>query len=269
LVFAIAALLVQLAWPSITAWQNRPRSGRQVAQTVELEHYGHLRFLLYLPHNYDKQSASWPLLVYLHGAGTRGNDVHQVATEGPPLRIVQGDRPPFIIAAPQCPMNQYWQPEIVHALAERLATTYSVNRDQVYLTGYSMGGYGTWATAAAYPSQFAAIVPIAGGGQTDSAADLAKMPIWAFHGEHDDVIPLSASRDMVKAVQSAGGHAKLTVLKNKGHGICNLAYADERIYAWLIKQTKRQSQHVTLRARPESLEGSSQDSYKILRQASK
>lgn len=113
-----------------------------------------------------------------------------------------------------------------------------VDPDRVYLTGFSMGGGGTWRTAAAFPTRYAAIVPIAGGGDGRDAARLINMPIWAFHGEADDVVNVSQSKNMVKAVTDAGGHPQLTLYPNVGHWSWGIAYADPDLYTWLFQQRR-------------------------------
>ncbi|MBN1818803.1 MAG: prolyl oligopeptidase family serine peptidase, partial [Sedimentisphaerales bacterium] len=123
-------------------------------------------YLLHLPAEYDKK-AQWPLMIFLHGAGERGSDLNKVKVHGPPKLIEQGKELPFIVVSPQCPTGQWWtnKVETIMALIDEIVEKYNVDQSRIYLTGLSMGGFGTWAIASAYPERFAAIVPICGGGQ--------------------------------------------------------------------------------------------------------
>ena len=104
-----------------------------------------------------------------------------------------------------------------------------------------MGGFGTWETACYAPSRFAAIVPVAGGGDVAQAQRLVNLPVWAFHGADDDTVPLEANKTMVDAVRKCGGHVEFTVYPNCGHDICNMLFYDGHLYEWLLAQ--RRSQH--------------------------
>jgi predicted peptidase len=238
LVAAIAALLVVLSWPMIEAWLNRPRPGVQVCRQEDNE--GYTNFLLYLPREYDP-SRKWPLLVYLHGSAERGDDAGVVRHLGPPHQIELGNDLPFIVVSPQCPDGSRWIPEKVVKLIEHVGRRFAVDADRVYLTGYSMGGFGTWETACFDPERFAAIVPVAGGGDVAQAKRLVNLPIWAFHGAKDEVVPPEASRKMVDAVRKCGGHVDFTMLPGCGHGICDPTYRDRRLSDWLLAQRRHSS----------------------------
>jgi predicted peptidase len=201
-----------------------------------------VRFLLYLPPTYNTVQDALPLLVYLHGSGLRGNDVRRVAIEGPPMQVVQGRELPFLLVSPLCPEGASFQSDTVHALIQHVATHYRVNREQIFLAGFSMGGYGTWATAMAHPETFAAIVPLCGGGDVDSAGNLARVAVWAFHGELDKVVRLAKSTEMVEAIRRAGGTPRLTVLPDVGHQICDIVFHYDELYQWLLEQ-HRSSDH--------------------------
>lgn len=126
------------------------------------------------------------------------------------------------------------------ALVEHVCTTMPIDPDRVYLTGFSMGGFGTWQTACFNPSRFAAIAPLSGGGDVDQAERLANMPIWAFHGADDEVVPLSSSQAMVEAVRKCGGRVEFTVYPGCGHGeCCERAYRDDLLLEWLLAQRRR------------------------------
>ena len=153
-----------------------------------------------------------------------------------PKLIEQGKEFPFIVVSPQCPLENYWpnMVETVMALVDEIIEKYDVDESRIYMTGLSMGGYGTWSIACTYPERFAAIVPICGGGQPYVARNLKAMPVWAFHGAKDNVVPLSESQKMVEAVKRAGGDAKLTVYPEAKHNSWTEAYSNEELYKWML-----------------------------------
>jgi predicted peptidase len=119
---------------------------------------------------------------------------------------------------------------------EQVSARYEVDPERIYLVGFSMGGYGTWHVAADYPTMFAAIAPICGGGQPKDAEALAHLPTWAFHGAKDEVVPVTESERMIQAMRAAGGAPKLTVFPDAGHGICNNVCDRSDFWSWLLLQ---------------------------------
>lgn len=217
------------------------KSGQQaksMARPVNLE----IEYLLYLPKGYDKDEKSWPLMVFLHGAGERGDNLDKVKFHGPPKLVDQGKDLPFIIISPQCPEGKWWPGfgEHVRALIEETVENYRVDESRIYLTGLSMGGYGTWSIASIYPERFAAIAPVCGGGSRSMGRRLKDVPIWAFHGAKDNVVPLQKSQEMVDAVNKAGGNAKLTVYPEAGHDSWTETYNNKKLYEWLLSHSKKQ-----------------------------
>lgn len=198
-----------------------------------------INYLLYLPSDYVADSKQeWPLLIFLHGAGERGDDLDAVKKWGPPRIIESGELLPMIVVAPQCPKGKWWDLDALDAMLSDLKQHYSINDNQIYLTGLSMGGYGTWNWAVRDPNQFAAIVPICGGGKVDKAAQLKDLPIWAFHGDKDKAVKPEKSVEMVDAVNAAGGNAKLTMYEGVGHNSWSNAYGDENLWIWLSEQKR-------------------------------
>lgn len=213
--------------------------GEQREMTMSREVDVKLNYLLYLPKDYNEDKA-WPLMVFLHGAGERGNNLEQVKLHGPPKLIAEGQDFEFIIVSPQCPADKWWVGMDSHiiALVDEMMEKYKVDANRVYLTGLSMGGYGTWNVAGNDPERFAAIVPICGGSKSLLAARLKNVPIWAFHGEKDNVVPMSESVQMVDAVNAAGGQAKLTLYPEAGHDSWTQTYANPELYTWLLSHSK-------------------------------
>ncbi|MCX6926869.1 MAG: prolyl oligopeptidase family serine peptidase [Verrucomicrobia bacterium] len=207
-----------------------------------------LDYLLFLPKGYDaKAEKRWPMMLFLHGAGERGTDIWKVATHGPPKNVATHPYFPVIVVSPQCPEGQVWSKETLLALLNEITTQYAVDTNRVYLTGLSMGGYGTWSLGLSYPERFAAIVPICGGGETISVllssrqkhAALKTLGIWAFHGGKDPVVALEESQRMVDAAKKAGAQdVKLTVYPEAGHDSWTATYNNPELYEWLLKHER-------------------------------
>lgn len=198
-----------------------------------------LNYLLYLPKSYEAdQDKKWPLLVFLHGAGERGDDLEKVKIHGPPKLAEAGKEFPFIIISPQCPKDSWWPWEPVLELIDDAEKRYRIDPKRIYLTGLSMGGYGTWNFASQAPNRFAAIAPICGGGTPYLMKRLPHLPVWAFHGAKDGAVPLVESERMVAALKRAGNQkAKLTIYPEAGHDSWTEAYNTEALYDWLLSHS--------------------------------
>jgi predicted peptidase len=196
------------------------------------------RFLLYLPQGYDTLDRSWPLLLFLHGSGERGELLELVKRNGPPKQIEEGRQFPFIVVSPQCPEDQRWSVEVLDMLLQHMVEKYRVDTGRIYVTGLSMGGQGTWELAFAYPERFAAIVPICGWADPGRARLIRHLPAWVFHGAKDDVVPLEESEKMVGALKAHGSPVKFTVYPEAGHDAWTEAYESEEMWEWLLEQKK-------------------------------
>lgn len=209
---------------------------------------GELAYLVYRPKNYSATNGQrWPLMLFLHGAGERGSDLQRVAKHGPLKRVKEGREFPFIIVAPQCPEKQLWQTEPLVQLLDRVTEKFAVDPKRVYLTGLSMGGYGAWQLGLRYPEKFAALVPICGGGNAievilgpgDKGNVFTSLPIWAFHGAQDDVVPVDESERVVKLLRQRGvKEVKLTIYPETKHESWTEAYQNPELYEWLAKQSR-------------------------------
>jgi predicted peptidase len=221
--------------------------------------------LLSLPRGYDPAAGRrWPLLVFLHGSGESGTDVHRVAVNGPP-KLLRTDvtltpeesaaavelAENFIVVSPQCPDEGVaWEDDKVLALIDQVQAQFHVDPDRVYLTGLSMGGYGAWSLALRHADRFAAVAPISGGGNyldalnaadgtAQHAAALRSLGLWVFHGAKDDVVPVSEATRMVDALVKGGAKdVKLTVNADRGHDVWNVVYADVHFYEWLLQHRR-------------------------------
>lgn len=199
------------------------------------------RYLLALPDGYQAEATrKWPLIVFLHGSGERGDNLEALKKHGPPKLIAAGQKFPAIVASPQCETAHVWDPHGVKALTDHLVKTLRVDPARIYLTGLSMGGFGTWDTALEYPDTYAAILPICGGaGVKFVMADRIKdLPVWVFHGARDPVVPLDNSERMVEALKKAGGKPKLTVYPDAKHDSWTATYDDPEVWKWLFEQKR-------------------------------
>lgn len=208
--------------------------------------------MLYVPPEYDP-ARSWPLIIFLHGAGERGDDgVSQTRVGLGPQIDQHPERFPCLVLMPQCPRGSVWgRPEhrairnaedasahIDDGLRQVLAG-YNIDPNRISLTGLSMGGYGSFLYGAKHVDQFSAIMPICGGGNTEDAATLAQVPMQVFHGADDTVVPTEQSRRMVEAIRGAGGTIGYTEFPNTGHNSWDQAYENPETIAWLLGQVRK------------------------------
>lgn len=193
-------------------------------------------YLLYIPDPYnEKKTYKWPVVIFLHGVGEIGTDINMIRNVGL-ARVVKGK--PFVMIAPQCTAT-WWNTDVLQQLYKEVMKKYHVDSSHVYLTGLSMGGYGTWNWAQASPEKFAAIVPICGAGTPGTACVLKKMPVWAFHNADDPTVSVAGSRDMVNALKACGSTlVKYTENATGGHDAWTKAYANADLYTWLLQQKK-------------------------------
>jgi predicted peptidase len=222
---------------------EQAQKGGQSEQTFEKEitKTVSLRYLLYLPKGYgEDKDKKWPLILFLHGAGERGSNLNLVKKHGPPRLVEQGRDFPFVIVSPQCPSETWWTEELdaLTALLDDVESKYAVDRNRVYLTGLSMGGFGSWALGCRYPERFAAVAPICGGGEWFLAGRLRKTPVWVFHGAKDPVVPLRESEEMVAALKRAGGDVRLTIYPEAEHDSWTETYDDPKLYEWFLSHRK-------------------------------
>ena len=199
-------------------------------------------------------------MVFLHGSVGRGTDNQKQLRSGVEEFVKDATRKkhPCFLVVPQCPPDKLWfnvsardvrgnlpLPEsptepsaMVLDLIEALCKDYRIDKDRIYLTGLSMGGYGTWDLISRRPELFAAAIPVCGGGDPAQAEKLARLPIWAFHGDADPLVPAERSRDMIAAIKKAGGEPKYTEYKGVGHDAWTPTYRDNKVLDWLFAQKK-------------------------------
>ena len=232
----LALTIGVLAAAPRSAFSDDP-PGTQQSARLDTQVKVQMGYLLYLPKQYDKQE-SWPLLLFLHGGGERGDNLELVKVHGPPKLISEGKDFPFIVVSPQCRKDQWWEPIELISLLDDIGRKYKVDEDRIYVTGLSLGGYGTWRLAAYAPHRLAAIVPICGGGESFWAKPFAHLPVWAFHGAKDAGVPLERSQAMVDALKKSGGMPKFTVYPDAEHDSWTETYNNPKLYEWLLEQKR-------------------------------
>ena len=198
-------------------------------------------YLIYLPPEYDPKT-EYPLLVFLHGAGERGpadgSRLDDTARHGFFCYAREGKEYPFLMVAPQCPGNNYWAcyTESLNRFLDEILRLYRIDKTRIYLTGLSMGGTGTWMWGIADPERFAAIAPVCGTGVYWFGEKLAGKPVWAFHGDRDDICLPEESINMVRSVNRFGNSARLTMYPGVGHDAWEYAYQGDELVNWFLQQ---------------------------------
>ena len=192
-----------------------------------------------LPSDYAEETA-FPLLIFLHGAGEKGDDLEKVKVHGPPRLIAEGSRTfPAIVVSPLCSEDRFWMVDRLEVMLRELRELYNIDDKRMYLTGLSMGGYGTMKWAYAHPEHFAALVPICGGElQEGKSAIIKDIPLWAFHGAKDEVVPISLTEDYINALKTVGGNPRFTIYPEAGHDSWTETFENEDMWDWLFAQRK-------------------------------
>ncbi len=204
-------------------------------------------YLLYLPEGYQQDSLKkFPLVLFLHGSGERGNDLEKVKINGLPKLVEAGKKFPFILVSPQAPANEGWDSKDLMRLMRSLQKKYRIDEDRLYLTGLSMGGFGSWDMAIKYPGLFAAVIPVCGGGDSSKVWLMRNTPTWVFHGAKDDAVPLKASQEMVDALRHHNPAVKFTVYPDAGHDSWTAAYNTDSLYTWMLSQKKFKYSQITV-----------------------
>ena len=242
--------LLALIPPAITRGQGREKTlSAHIFKNARNET---LPYRLFVPQKYDRKKR-YPLVVYLHGGGGVGNDnLKQISGGNASLidfftQAATQTRHPALVVAPQSsgdgwmerPLvnrNPTRQLKLVVELIDELSRTYSIDRKRLYVAGQSLGGFGTFAIVAEYPNLFAAGVPLCGGADESKASSIIKTPLWVFHGENDQAVPVDLSRRIVAAMKNAGGKVKYTEYAGAGHNIWLNVVKEPELLSWLFAQ---------------------------------
>lgn len=196
-------------------------------------------YVLQIPASYNTEKTKrWPVIIFLHGVGERGNDLNTVKRAGLAGVAAKDPNFPYIVVSPQCKTDSWWDVPSLNVLYDDVLKQYNVDPKRIYVTGLSMGGYGCWEWVAAYPAKFAAAVPVCGAGPVAKACALKDKPVWAFHNADDPTVNVSGSRNMVNAIKDCGGKViKYTENPTGGHDAWTKAYNDPALFTWLGAQT--------------------------------
>lgn len=239
----VTLLLLANGLLSLAHADDAPQPGKQVAQKFTTKDDAGtettIRYWLYLPAKHDGKT-KLPLMLFLHGAGERGDDLEVVKKHGPPKLCTAQPDWQFITISPQCDKEKRWDAAVLNKLVDHVAAQQKADEKRLYVTGLSMGGSGTWALAAKHPEKFAAAVPMCGRGDAAAAEKLTALPIWVFHGAKDTGSPVTLSETMVEAIKKAGGDKiKFTIDPDAGHDCWTKAYGDPALYTWLLEQQRK------------------------------
>lgn len=202
-----------------------------------------LKYIIDLPEGYeDDRAKRWPLILFLHGAGERGFDPEKVRRHGPPALVARGGKLPFIVLSPLCPPAEWWSTrlESLNDLLDRVTAAHRVDPERVYLTGLSMGGNGAWELAVDYPDRFAALAPVCGPASHGPLEKILHIPVWAFHGAQDDIVPLNESQEMIAMLKALGHRdARLTIYPDAGHDSWTPTYSNPELYDWFLRHRRK------------------------------
>ncbi|MBQ7867274.1 MAG: prolyl oligopeptidase family serine peptidase [Clostridia bacterium] len=204
----------------------------------EIRQFEEISYIIRYPGDYDP-AKRWPVIIFLHGMGSRSQDIHRL--QGNPFFTVTEKHPhfPFVVIAPQCSAGTWVDIyQSLKKLVQHVASAAYTDPERVYLMGASMGGYGVWQLAMSMPDLFAAICPICGGGMYANAAQLKHVPVWAFHGQKDTTVLPEESEKMVNAVNRFGGNAILTIYPENGHDAWSDTYSNEAVFRWMLSHKK-------------------------------
>jgi hypothetical protein len=208
------------------------------SQSTEKVYAKDIRYLFYLPESYGADTTvRWPLILFLHGGGERGDNLEKVKGNGPPKLIAKGKKFPFIIVSPQVSSGAFWDPDVLVRMLKDIVKKYKVDEDRIYLTGLSIGGLGTWQTSEKYPELFAAIAPVSGWGDPAQAWKIRHIPVWIFHGAKDPSVPVIASVVMADSLRKYN-NVKLTVYPRAQHDSWTITYDNDSLYTWFLEHKR-------------------------------
>ncbi len=259
LVQLLTMFALAVVWISQTTPAYAEESKESAKQTTPFESHiykdengSELPYRLLVPKNVQ---GPMPLLLFLHGAGERGNDNEKQLVWGKDILLKAANEYHCIVIVPQCPEGGWWSnidraegkmtlnPEPAEpmknaqAVVDQMIEKYDVDSDRLYIMGLSMGGFGSWDAISRWPGRFAAAVPICGGGDTSKAESIVDTPIWAFHGDADPVVSVDLTRAMIKAIKEAGGEPKYTEYPGVGHNSWSPAFEEPGLLDWITSQS--------------------------------
>jgi predicted peptidase len=201
-------------------------------------------YLLHVPESSpDETRRKLPVILFLHGAGERGDDPTRLTRYGLTKVLESNSDLPFIVVSPQCPTDQWWvpNPSAIIGLLDHVMMHHFGDERRVYLTGASMGGYGAWMLGALYPQRFAAVIPVCPVAlqQPGDVCGLRDTPVWVLHGTADDIVPHTQAEVMVDVLRACGGDPRVTYVEGAGHELGTTAYQNPELFAWLLQHSRK------------------------------
>ncbi len=219
---------------SLNSFSQSDINGKMKTEIVEKHELG---YALHIPANTKEKK---PLIIFLHGSGEKGTDIEKVKVHGP-FKYIKTHELDAYILAPQCPENEYWNEEVLYRLILKIQKENNIDKNRIYLTGLSMGGWGAWNLAFAHPETFAALVPIAGFVDRVPMIEDCKIkdiPTRIFHGLLDDVVNVDYAITIYKKLKTCNANVQLTIFDDAGHDSWSKVYDNQEIYDWMFKQIK-------------------------------
>ncbi len=195
------------------------------------------KYLTYLPENYESSSEKFPLIIFLHGAPQRGNDSDDLKKEGLPKELEAGLSIPFIVVVPHCKTGTTWYSQGLYDMLNEVSRLYRVDKKRLYLTGFSMGGFGVLKFIRDYPGLFAAAAPICSGGSKFFAETISAVPLWFFHGAKDTVVEIENTKTLVEELEKHNANVRFTIYPDKAHDIWDITYKNKELYEWFLENT--------------------------------
>ncbi|MCC9074207.1 prolyl oligopeptidase family serine peptidase [Flavobacterium sp. F-65] len=226
---AVTALLF-----SIISFAQTIVNGNMKTEIIQKHELG---YALHIPASIKEKK---PLLIFLHGSGEKGTDIEKVKIHGP-FKYLKDHKLDAYVLAPQCPENEEWDAEVLYRLILKIQKENNIDSDRIYVTGLSLGGWGTWNLAFAHPDMFAAIVPISGFVdliQLEQTCKIAKIPTRIFHGLMDDVVNIDYAITIYKELKKCNSNVELTIFDDAGHDSWSRVYDNQQIYDWMFKQVR-------------------------------
>lgn len=207
------------------------------AQQQEKSMVTYTNYLLYVPQQ-KPANGVYPLMLFLHGSDERGNNLNILKRNGPPAFLDKKSDFPFIVVSPQCPPNREWDTQSLLALLDHIEKILPVDKNKVYVTGLSMGGFAAWNLAQAAPERFAAIAPVCGGGNLDRLCIMRDVPVWVFHGAKDTAVPYTESERLVNRLKEFEADVTFTLYPDAGHDSWTETYQNPELYKWLLSKSR-------------------------------
>ena len=234
---SLAGCVAALLLSACASMPSQPLARGPVPGVVDMPDGSRINYITDVPPAY--RSGNAPVIIFLHGSGEAGADPMTVVGPGPWAYARAHPDFPFIIVAPQQPADVEWDPARLKVWLDTIEKRLPVDRKRIYLTGLSLGGGGAWDFAMRYPELFAAVAPVSGYSNIKTPCRLKGVPIWAFHGQLDDVVPIAQEETVVNGAKACGVEVQYTIYPNGNHNAWDATYANPELYAWFLSHKLR------------------------------